>query len=42
MKQTILTSIATVALIFAGIAGEKMVNVLQINLALRKQYGAPQ
>ncbi|MGA3172730.1 MAG: potassium-transporting ATPase subunit C [Chthoniobacteraceae bacterium] len=27
---------------FGGLAGEKMVNVLQINLALRKQYGAPQ
>jgi len=24
-----------------GIAGEKMVNVLEVNLALRKQYGAP-
>jgi len=24
-----------------GIAGEKFVNVLEINLELRKQYGAP-
>jgi K+-transporting ATPase ATPase C chain len=27
---------------FGGLAGEKLINVLQINLALRKQYGAPQ
>lgn len=27
---------------FGGLAGDKMVNVLQINLALRKMYGAPQ
>jgi potassium-transporting ATPase KdpC subunit len=27
---------------FGGLAGDKMVNVLQVNLALRKQYGAPQ
>ncbi len=26
---------------FAGIAGEKMVNVLEVNLELRKRYGAP-
>jgi K+-transporting ATPase ATPase C chain len=27
---------------FNGLAGEKMVNVLQVNLALRGQFGAPQ
>jgi K+-transporting ATPase ATPase C chain len=27
---------------FGGLAGEKLVNVLQVNLALRQQYGAPQ
>ena len=27
---------------FGGLAGEEMVNVLQINLALRNRYGAPQ
>ena len=27
---------------FGGLAGEKLVNVLQINLALRQTYGAPQ
>ena len=26
---------------FFGLAGEKMVNVLQVNLALRTKYGAP-
>lgn len=26
---------------FGGLAGEKVVNVLEMNLALRKQYGAP-
>jgi K+-transporting ATPase ATPase C chain len=26
---------------FAGLAGEKMVNVLEVNLGLRKRYGAP-
>jgi K+-transporting ATPase ATPase C chain len=26
---------------FGGLAGEKMVNVLQVNLALRNRYGAP-
>jgi K+-transporting ATPase ATPase C chain len=26
---------------FGGLAGEKMVNVLQVNLELRKRYGAP-
>jgi K+-transporting ATPase ATPase C chain len=26
---------------FDGLAGEKMINVLQINLKLRKRYGAP-
>jgi K+-transporting ATPase ATPase C chain len=26
---------------FAGLAGEKMVNVLEVNLELRKRYGAP-
>jgi K+-transporting ATPase ATPase C chain len=27
---------------FGGLAGEKMINVLQVNLELRKRYGAPQ
>jgi K+-transporting ATPase ATPase C chain len=27
---------------FGGLAGEKMVNVLQVNLELRNKYGAPQ
>jgi len=27
---------------FGGIAGEKLINVLQVNLELRKRYGAPQ
>ena len=27
---------------FGGLAGEKFVNVLQLNLALRSHYGAPQ
>jgi K+-transporting ATPase ATPase C chain len=26
---------------FGGLAGEKMINVLQVNLALRNRYGAP-
>jgi K+-transporting ATPase ATPase C chain len=26
---------------FGGLAGEKMVNVLEVNLELRKRYGAP-
>jgi len=26
---------------FGGLAGEKMVNILEVNLALRKRYGAP-
>jgi K+-transporting ATPase ATPase C chain len=26
---------------FGGLAGEKMINVLQVNLELRKHYGAP-
>ena len=27
---------------FGGLAGEKLVNVLEVNLALRQKYGAPQ
>ncbi len=26
---------------FGGLAGEKMINVLEVNLELRKHYGAP-
>ncbi len=26
---------------FGGLAGEKLINVLEVNLALRTQYGAP-
>src|ERR1700720_3556401 len=26
---------------FGGLAGEKMINVLQVNLELRKRFGAP-
>jgi K+-transporting ATPase ATPase C chain len=33
---------ANAAAPFGGLAGEKYVNVLQLNLELRKQYGAPQ
>jgi len=27
---------------FGGLAGEKIVNVLEVNLALQKRYGDPQ
>lgn len=33
---------ASAAAPFGGLAGEKLVNVLEVNLALRKQYGAVQ
>ena len=26
---------------FGGLAGEKMINVLEVNLLLRQKYGAP-
>ena len=28
--------------LLAGLAGEKIVNVLEVNLALRNRYGTPQ
>jgi K+-transporting ATPase ATPase C chain len=30
-----------VTTVFGGLAGEKMVNLLEVNLELRKRYGAP-